>query len=628
MRRLRQLGDAQRAELESTFVAELVKSQSSYLGSQSPPQFVDTSRISIPDLAGQLDVVANMSPDYQQLYSSPNDKLLVSPEPTTDSLPRACFMVSKRQYPLLIAKLLRARIVIMISEPKAINGMFAVKKSDGRQRLICDMRPGGAFFKEPPKIELPSADLFAELIPLPEDLSASPMLEVGKEDIKDFFFRFAAPEWIIPFMALRAIRVAELNLSPEELANFNLQPDQVLYPAFRVCAMGFSHSPAMTQNAHETFIYRNTSLQRSNALTRFSDRRIDRLRHAICLDDVIMLAPARLKLVQPALLEYRRAANAGHLLVNQEKSVNATSSPVECLGAEIDGRNGLVSISPKRYLKLATATHWLLSTGRATGTQVSSLVGSWAWVMLLFRPSLSIFRRVYSFAACAGSRRFTLWPSVRVELATACRIAPLLYADLRAHFWSRTIACDASEIAMGVVSAPISRSSSVELATASLHQHSMLRLQQSPDIPLHLQHSWFQLSDRAERFIRTSRWTTIISYPWQASEHINSLEARALFAAVRWAASHPSGFNARMLAFTDSQVVFFAVSKGRSSSPVLYHRVRVLAAFLLVFGIRLRLNWIRSGFNPADEPSRSPPPRFQLPSSILRIALEPSNQML
>jgi hypothetical protein len=604
LRRFRHLGEAQRAELESSMFAELTKSQSSYLGSSSPPQFVDTSRISVPDTAGQIDVVASMSPDFQLLYSSPNDKLLVSPEPSPDSLPRACFMVSKRQYPLLVARLLRARIVNMISDPKVINGLFAVLKSDGMQRLIADMRPGGAFFKRPPPIELPSADLIAELIPESQDLAARPLLQVGKRDISDFFFRFAAPGWMIPFQALPAIKVADLNLTAEELSRFGLRPEQVLYPAFRVCAMGMNHSPAMTQNAHLNIIYRNTSLRPCDALTRFNDRRLDRLRHMVCLDDVVYIAPARLKLVQPALLEYDYMAEAQLLLVKREKDVDATSSPVDCLGAEVDGQNGLVRISPKRLLKLRAATQWVLLVGKATGEQIASLVGSWAWVMLLFRPSLSIFRRVYKFAACAGTRRFTLWHSVRGELTTACNLSPLFQSDLRAHFWSRAIASDASESAMGVVSAPISRASSVNLASVSMHQHALLRLQQSPSFSLQHHQLQLELSRQAAQFITTSHWTTLISYPWNTPEHINSLEFRALLAAIRWAASHPSGFNARVTAFTDSQVVFFAASKGRSSSRALYHRMRSLAAYLLAFGIRLRLTWIPSELNPADAPSR------------------------
>ena len=44
--------------------------------------------------------------------------------------------------------------------------------------------------------------------------------------------------------------------------------------------------------------------------------------------------------------------------------------------------------------------------------------------------------------------------------------------------------------------------------------------------------------------LREAEWATLVSKPWQALEHINVLEARAMLAAVRWVVSHPTAMSA------------------------------------------------------------------------------------
>ena len=243
----------------------------------------------------------------------------------------------------------------------------------------------------------------------------------------------------------------------------------------------------------------------------------------------------------------------------------------------------------------------MLRRGHATGREMSQLLGSWAWIMLLFRPSLSVFRAVYRFANVAQSRRFSLWNSARYELETALRILPLLSSNLRSHFFSRCAAVDASSLAQGVTMALISPSDSMQMQHASSLQNIAFRsphLVDSRFLPL-LEHS-----STVHQFLHSSRWTTIVSSGWRWPDHINALETRAAYTAVRWCASFPSGMDSRFTILTDSRVAMFALNKGRSSSQNLYAPIRTTAAFLLAFGIRLQAIWIPSEQNPADAPSR------------------------
>jgi hypothetical protein len=100
------------------------------------------------------------------------------------------------------------------------------------------------------------------------------------------------------------------------------------------------------------------------------------------------------------------------------------------------------------------------------------------------------------------------------------------------------------------------------------------------------------------------RWSTIVSSRWSQREHINVLELRALTTAIRWALSHPHSLARRLLLFSDSSVVVFSVSKGRSSSFQILRRLRYLSAMVLAAGLQLFVRWLPSSSNPADGPSR------------------------
>ena len=101
-----------------------------------------------------------------------------------------------------------------------------------------------------------------------------------------------------------------------------------------------------------------------------------------------------------------------------------------------------------------------------------------------------------------------------------------------------------------------------------------------------------------------SSWKTIISSAWKRKEHINVLEIRAVITAVKWVISFPSSIRNRVAILCDSTVALSSITKGRSSSPLLLPRLRLLASYVLASGLQLYLSWIPSELNPADGPSR------------------------
>jgi ribonuclease HI len=100
------------------------------------------------------------------------------------------------------------------------------------------------------------------------------------------------------------------------------------------------------------------------------------------------------------------------------------------------------------------------------------------------------------------------------------------------------------------------------------------------------------------------RWSTIASTRWESEEHINVLELRAIITALHWVIKLPGVTGRRLLLLTDSMVAACGITKGRSSAPLLLRRLRYIASMVLGMGLQLAVRWIRSEFNPADEPSR------------------------
>lgn len=181
-------------------------------------------------------------------------------------------------------------------------------------------------------------------------------------------------------------------------------------------------------------------------------------------------------------------------------------------------------------------------------------------------------------------------------------LLPLLTADLRAPFFHRAIASDASELAGGVVSTLLTVSLSAQLHLTQCNAQRM-RTSFAP-----------AASGAAEGFspefdsfysaVATVPWRTLISHPWAAVEHINVLELRAALLSVHWVLSYPSSLTRRVYLLLDSTVAFFSLWKGRSSSPALLLVLRKISALLLSSGLSLLPGWVPSAVNPADAPSR------------------------
>lgn len=524
---------------------------------------VIAAKVSLPSSVGSVDLTDLLPPDLAARYLQPS--ALLRPDAEVVKSPRILKFASSTEYQALVRHMHSINMLAFTTEPKVVNGFFGVPKDGDKIRLIIDARPANCRFVEPPKVELPTPDLLANLV-----APTGKPFYAAKVDLDNFYHRLRLPVWMRPYFALPPVRAADVGLSGQYGA------DTLIHPCCTTLPMGWSHSVYVAQLAHEHMLNTCTGLRPTDRITAHSDLKLDRARHSVYIDDLILLGhdPVELTRLQD---QYVSVAEAKGLVVKSSKLVRPSCEGVECVGLEVHGRRHEVGLRIDKLVSLCSETVEVLRAGHCSGFYLSRLVGKWTWAALVNRPLLSVFSSVYRFIECARTSVFSLWPSVARELATMVDLAPLMFCTLADQWFDRIVATDASEFGLGVVTAPLDSTK----ATDILDHH-------DPQ-----QHTW----------------STIVSSTWRRPEHINVLEVRALTTAIKWILSFPSSVSRRVIVFMDSLVSIFSVSKGRSSSHMLLPRLRQVASLVLASGLRLYLRWVPSELNPADEPSRrSAPP--------------------
>jgi hypothetical protein len=569
-------------------------------------------RISLPDRAGEVDLLDALPPDVAKLMATEHaSPILKKPCENIDSMVSAKAFGSHDEYIKFLRNADGRGMLTYTTDPAVVVGLFTVDKPDGKLRLILDGRPANDVFAEPPAVELPTPDLFARL-----QAPRGRKLWVAKTDLSDFFYRFRTPAWMHRYFALPAVHAAEIG-KDGEFGNIRI------FPCLAVLAMGWSHSVFATQRVHEHLLNSLERFKPADRITRDNDLRVDRVRHAVYIDDLVIigLQPHEVDAAQD---EYLRAVRSRKLPVKDSKVIRASADGVECLGIELHGTLLTAGVTPAKLSALCAATRALIRRSVVTGRELASLVGKWTWAMLVCRPSLSIFNAVYRYIRVADRLPFTLWHSAIVELDTAIAMVPLLYSSIAAPFFADVVAVDASAAGQGVCAIATPPALQSELAShAGLRDGLCAALVRAPpSCPEHVtiddtddnvaeaKYS-AAAADPGPRAVRpcaaltlTRKARVVISHAWMREEHINALELRAANVAVRWILSSPKSIGSRIVMLSDSQVAVGSLSKGRSSSPVILRRLRATAALLLGSGTQLYSHWIPSKANPADGPSR------------------------
>ena len=100
-------------------------------------------------------------------------------------------------------------------------------------------------------------------------------------------------------------------------------------------------------------------------------------------------------------------------------------------------------------------------------------------------------------------------------------------------------------------------------------------------------------------------WHPIFRTAWSNQEHINGLELRSTFLAVKHCVSHLRMVDARLFHLSDSYVCILIVAKGRTNSVRLQRILRQLNSYLIAFGIIFIQCHVESTQNPTNGASRA-----------------------
>ena len=346
-------------------------------------------------------------------------------------------------YARLILKLLDSGVVDLTANEREVAqevGMFAVKKKSGNQRLVVDARGSNFWFASPGHVHLPTGAALSLL-----ELEPHESLYIADADISNAFYNMALPTELRRYFALRGVEARHLGLS--HVGGQPVKPTQVVWPRMAVLPMGWSHALELCQQIHEKIVRDKEDLSPERAV-------VDRQRvpafagkaaHAEYVDNFLAFAtePGLADSLKELAVARLRAAG---LPVHEETSAREGAT---ALGWSFEGDR--IAATSRRLWRLRLGTTAVMKRGRATGQQLSRLVGHFTFAGLLRRPFLSVFDAVYSFEMYHWNEETELWPSVLRELRWAASLLPLLWTDLRAEWDERVIATDASEWGRGGV---------------------------------------------------------------------------------------------------------------------------------------------------------------------------------
>ena len=459
------------------------------------------------------------------------------------------------------------------------------------------------------------------------------MLLCSGEDLRDFFYQFAAGEQ----RTKRNVLSDPITLSEAKVvfgSDFVWEEDPV-WVGLSSLAMGDTLACEYAQSSHVAICLRYGVAGEAELLTLKDPLPRGLLHVGIIIDDLVVLEQCLRSQLEDVshglkdtqadirLLRAQEGYAAAGLETNPKKRFS-NQLLGRFWGQEIDGLKGLVRAATTRLWPTALITLRVAALGLATVGLLESLAGSWIAIFGCRRRMFCIMEVIFE-ALCVEDQQtvIRLSPGLIGELLSYVVLGPLAVVDLRCDFSKVLVATDASLSAMAAVSAKIPRHVSSELCRTGLtkgrwtqllgaqdawkKQHDLLAADCEIEEP-YVIHPFWELCARALNFKEI--WREQVCKP----QHINLLEAKAnLREERRLAVQQPC---TRVPFALDSQVCLGAFTKGRSSSVALNRLLRRNLCYPLGGGIFSFYMYFASALNRADGPTREsdpPPPDWSLP---------------
>lgn len=490
--------------------------------------------------------------------------------------------------------------------------MFSLMKSLQKDRLILDSRPANC-------LEEPLAaftQCMGSPVPLLDyELEKGSILLASGEDLKDYYYFYRVSRQ-------RAARNSiKFKLSATEAASFKCGPTcpsaTAYYPALATMAMDVN-AVEYGQMAHTLLAY-DCGIRFSDLLTLRG--RVPR-QHWMCglvIDDLIFLETVPRS--HPSLKITDQLANAMTakyeevgLKANSEKSFRGEAQS-KFWGILLDGDSGIIRPQVERALPVAMLTAQVARGGVGERKLLETLAGAWTAILQMRRRSMCLLESIFTEIQKADYQvPFALSPECVAELWTLVALAPLFATDLRAKVSSELSLVDASNDMEAEVSAELEEKVAKELSRQKLTKAAWSRLL-SPLQQLRKMHGLIcpedEVPDGEEparshplwtAVIRSTKFSLVQRKHIRRRTHINLSELNAaLDSEKRRALKLPDH---RLLTGSDSQVVLGALVRGRSSSRSLNAKLKQALPMVLGFNVYNNLQYVPTGDNTADDPTR------------------------
>ena len=500
------------------------------------------------------------------------------------------------------------------------NGLFSIPKDAEKDRMVLDARrPNSRETAEKRWIQTLGA--VGQLLHV--FLSPTEVLLLHAEDLKDFYHCFQVSSERTARNALKMV------ITPEQVAHLDcfeekMRREEQLVPCLATLAMGGLNAVAFGQTSHLAVILRTRELKLADFLGLKMRPSRKKIRAGLMIDDFVVFETIQRQELEglqgglssgaEVVAKVREAYEKAGLPRHAGKAVEQ-SLKGECWGMEIDGEVGVVRPCLKRVIPLANIILQLVKLGKASVGLLELVAGALCSVFQVRRRLMSCLHEIY--AAQRGRERkqvVEMSRQLKDELLMSLALMMVAMIDLRLEPGEWLVATDASSTTEAGVATKIGKSRTMELHRYALQKGLWNRLV-SPTRAYLRERSeleeWEELPEELEYEMHPI-WQEVAStqhfLPFgkpvvkKKREHINLKEISAsLQAESRYGKACPGSF---FINLQDSQVSLAALVKGRSSSWAINQKLRRSIPDHLGFNTRPFYGFIRSKFNPADDPTR------------------------
>lgn len=496
-------------------------------------------------------------------------------------------------------------------------GAFAIPKDEGRDRLILDARP-------PNQCEKTEDRWINSLGAVHQlgffHLKKEEQLRMHTEDLREFYHSFKIGDQ-------RRIRnCLKVRLTVEEARQFSsfnpeLEGCSSVAPSLNTMAMGDCNAVAFGQTSHLGALVQAGAISVRDLICLRQTPPRQRWFCGLMIDDFLVAEAVPIDIAEDAethgkeVIEKVRECYLDVGLPRHEGKSEEFASKCCFWGVEVNGVLGTVRPSLRRAVPLCFLILRILQLQCSTVGLLEILSGSLVSIFQIERRHMSVLEEIYNAQRGRGQEEvIRLSSSLVDELLSCIGLVAVTSMNLRLEPSTTVIASDASSRAEAAVVTDLGKPAVEELKNLGLSKCLWNRLlnpyaayfrergalPEEEELPggdvFQMHPVWEEISSSCQ----FRQYGPVVEV--KKRRHINLGEIRSALAAERrFALQRPGHYFVHL---QDSQVSLACMSKGRSSSRHINYELQKSIPFVTGQQVRGYLGFVRSKWNPSDDPTR------------------------